>query len=120
MYGLRVAFEPTRATAVSGGRNKGMNFGNVAAEPGTGGDRDHGGGRATARKIECWRCGGDHMKRDCPKCAKEKENNKKDVEDAENKRTKVTGGHLHTMFTSLGEEPLGADFIKLGEDDEFK
>ena len=72
MYGLMVAFEPTRATSVSPGRNEGMNFGNVAAKPGTGGDRDHGGGRATARKIECWRCGGDHMKRDCPKCAKEK------------------------------------------------
>ena len=35
MYGLMVAFDPTRATAVSGGRNEGMNFGNVAAEPGT-------------------------------------------------------------------------------------
>ena len=37
MNGLMVAFEPTRATAVSGGRNEGMNFGNVATEPGTGG-----------------------------------------------------------------------------------
>ena len=39
MYGLMVAFEPTRATAVSGGRNEGMNLGNVAAEPGTEGNR---------------------------------------------------------------------------------
>ena len=53
MYGLMVAFKPTRATAVSGERNEGVNFGNVAAETGTGGDEDHGGGGATARKIEC-------------------------------------------------------------------
>ena len=39
MNGMMVAFEPTRATAVSGGRNKGMNFGNVADEPGNEGDR---------------------------------------------------------------------------------
>ena len=58
MYRLMVAFEPTRPTAVSGGRNEGMNFGKVAVEPGTGGDGDHGGFSATARKIECWRCGG--------------------------------------------------------------
>ena len=51
MYGLMVAFEPTRATAVSEGRNEGMNFGNVADEPGTGGGRDHGGGSATASRI---------------------------------------------------------------------
>ena len=31
----------------------------------------------------------------------------------------MTGGKLHTMFTSSGEEPLGKDFSKLGEDDEF-
>ena len=72
MYGLMVAFETTRATAVSGGQNEGIHFRNVAAEPGTGGDRDHDGGCATARKIECWHCGGDHIKRDCPKRAKEK------------------------------------------------
>ena len=119
MYGLMVAFGPTRATAVSGGRNEGMHFGNVEAKPGTGGDGDHGGGSATARKIECWRCGGDHMKRDCPKRAEEKEIKKKDGEDAENKRTKVTGEQLHMMFTSLGEEPLGTDFSELGEDNEF-
>ena len=39
MYGLMVAFEPTRSTPVSGGRNEGMNFGNMAVEPGTGGGR---------------------------------------------------------------------------------
>ena len=71
MYGLMVAFETTRATAVSGGRNKGMNFGNVAAEPGTGGDRGHVGDSATAIKIDCWRYGGKHMKRYCPKRSEE-------------------------------------------------
>ena len=78
MHGLMVAFDPTRDILVSGGRNEGMNFGNVAAKPGTGGDGDHGGGSPTDRNIECWRCGGDHMKRDCPKRVKEKENKKKD------------------------------------------
>ena len=56
MYGLMVAFEPTMATLVFGGRNEGMNFRNVAAKPGTGGDGDNGGSGATARKVECWRC----------------------------------------------------------------
>ena len=36
MYGLMVAFEPTRATAVYEGQNKGMNLGNILDEPGTG------------------------------------------------------------------------------------
>ena len=49
-----------------------MNFGNVAVEPGTGGDGDHGGGGGTVRKIECWRYGRDHIKRDCPKRAEDK------------------------------------------------
>ena len=49
-----VAFEPTRPTLVSGGRNKGMNFGNGVVKPGTGSDGDHGGGRGTGIKIECW------------------------------------------------------------------
>ena len=40
MYGLMVAFEPTRATAVSEGRNEGMNFGSVADKPITRVDRD--------------------------------------------------------------------------------
>ena len=51
MYGLMVAFDPTRDTAVSGGWKEGMNFGNVAAEPGTEGDRKYGGFSATSRKI---------------------------------------------------------------------
>ena len=37
MYGLMVVFEPTRPTAVYGGRNEGINFGNVTVEPETGG-----------------------------------------------------------------------------------
>ena len=52
-----VAFEPTMATEVSGGWNECTNFGNVAAKPGTKGGGDNGGFSATARKIECWRCG---------------------------------------------------------------
>ena len=32
MHGLMVVFDPTRATPVSGGRNEGLNFGNVAVE----------------------------------------------------------------------------------------
>ena len=99
MYGMMVAFDPTRATAVSGGRNEGMNFRNVADEPRTKGDGEHVGFSATSRKIECWNYGGDHMKRDCPKRAEEKEKKKKDEEDGENKRTEVTGGQLYTMFT---------------------
>ena len=85
MYRLMVAFDTTRHTAVSGGQNEGTNFRNVAVEPGTGGDGDHGGGNRMVRKIECWRCGGDHMKRDCLKRAEEKENKEKDGEYAENK-----------------------------------
>ena len=51
MYGLMVDFEPTRYTSVSGGRNGGMNFGNVAAEPGTEGDGDHGGFSTAASRL---------------------------------------------------------------------
>ena len=72
MYGLMVAFNHTRPILVSGERNEGINLGNVAVEPATGGDRDHGGGHRTVRKIECWPCGEDHMKRDCPKRAEDK------------------------------------------------
>ena len=59
------------------------------------------------------------MKRDCPKRAEEKEKKKKDGEDAENKRTEMTGGHLQKMFLSSGGEPLGTDFSEIGEDDKF-
>ena len=72
VYGLMVAFEPMRATAVSVGRNEGMNFGNVAVELGTRGDGDHGRGSATSRKIKCWRCGGGHIKRNFLKHAEGK------------------------------------------------
>ena len=60
---LMVEFEPTRATPVSGGRNKGLNFGNVAVESETTGDREHGSGGGIGRKLECWRCWGEHLKR---------------------------------------------------------
>ena len=59
------------------------------------------------------------MKRDFPKRAEERENNKKDGEDDKKKRTEVTGGQLHKMFTSLGEEPLGTEFSELREDNKF-
>ena len=74
MYGLMVAFKPTRATPVSGGRNKGINVRNVAVESGIAGERDNGSGGGTGRNLECWRCGGEHTKRVCPKRAEEKEN----------------------------------------------
>ena len=32
MYGLMVAFEAMRVTPVTGGRNEGLNFGNVVAD----------------------------------------------------------------------------------------
>ena len=67
-----VALDPTRATPLSRGHNKGLNFRNVAIKSKTAGDRDHGGGGSMGRKLDCWRCGGKHMKRDCPKRAKEK------------------------------------------------
>ena len=63
MYGLMVAFEPTRATPVAGGCNEGPNFRNVVADSETTGDGDHGGGGVIWRKLECWHCGGEHLKR---------------------------------------------------------
>ena len=76
MYGLMVTFDPTRATAVSGRRNKGLNFGNVVADSKTAGDGDHGGSCGMKRKLYCWHCGGEHLKSKCPKCAEEKEKKK--------------------------------------------
>ena len=87
IYGLMVAFESTRPTSV------------------TRGDGDHGGGGGAGRKIEYWRCGGNHMKRDFPKRTKDKENKEKDREDVKNKRVEVTGGQVHAMFTSSGDVP---------------
>ena len=58
MYGLMVDFEPTRSSLVSGGRNKGMNFGNVAAKPGTEGDGDHVCFSTTARRLSVGGVGG--------------------------------------------------------------
>ena len=67
-----MAFDPTRSTPVSWGRTEGMNFGNMAVEPVTGWGGDHDGGGGKGGNIEFWYCGGDHMKRYCPLCAKEK------------------------------------------------
>ena len=104
----------TRATTVAGGRNEGLNFGNVVADSEGTGNRDPGGGGVKGRKLECWHCEGEHLKRNCPKCAEEKDNKKKDDggewrdRGADDKRAdrklEVKGGQLHTMFTSLVEQ----------------
>ena len=65
-----VEFEPTRATSVSGGRNEGLNFKNVAVESKTSGYRDHGSGGGIGIKLDCCHCIGEHTKRDFPKRAK--------------------------------------------------
>ena len=83
-----------------------MNFGNVAVESGTMGDRDHVGGGGTGRKLECWRCGAEHMKRDCPKRAEEKQNKQKDGEGVENKHVEVMGGAATRNFHVIGGRPV--------------
>ena len=76
MYGLMVEFEPTKATPVAGGRNEVPNFRNVVANSETIGDGDNVGGGGIGRNMECWNCGGEHMKRDCPRHAEEKQKTK--------------------------------------------
>ena len=81
MYGLMVAFEPTRATPVAGGRNKGLNFGNVVTDyedPGTG--DTNGGGGGAGRKLEFWHCGGGAPKMKLPK-ARQRRKKKKTQKD---------------------------------------
>ena len=58
MYGLMVAFEPTRVVPVARGFNDGLNFGNVTTENEEGGAD----GTKNVRKQECCHCGGDHLK----------------------------------------------------------
>ena len=113
MYGLMVAFDPTRVPPVAGGHNEGLNFSNMVAESETTGDGDHGSGGGIGINMECWHCGGEHLKRNCPKRAKEKENNKKDDGGADDKRAEVKGGQLHTMFISLVDVQSGIDFSEL-------
>ena len=113
-----VAFEPTRATPVSGGRNEGLNFWNVVAESETVGGRYCGSSGGVGRNLECWHCGGEQLKRNCPKRAKEEEKKRYDG-GADDKRAEVKGGQLHTRFTSSMDAPFGIDFIEMGEDDEF-
>ena len=48
-----------------------------------------------------------------------KKKGKKDDGGVGNKCAEVTGGQLHTMFTSLMDVPSGTDFSELGEDNEF-
>ena len=57
---------------MSGGRNEGMNFGNVAVESGTGGAGIMVAAVAQVETFSVGSVGGGHMKRDCPKRAKEK------------------------------------------------
>ena len=61
MYGIMVAFEPTRSAAVTRGHNKGLNFGNVATNSESGVTVDVGiGGNIVESKTYCCNCGGDH------------------------------------------------------------
>ena len=63
MYGLMVSFDPTRATPVSGGRNEGLNFGNVVTKYETTGGGNHGSSGGIVRKLDFWNFGGEHLKR---------------------------------------------------------
>ena len=120
MYGIMVAFEPTRAAPVAGGRNDGLNFGNMVADskdPGTG---DTGGGIGGAgRKPEFWHCGGEHLKRNFLERPEEKGKEKtqkdeggkwcfrKSINKCADGETEVKGGQLHMMFTSLVDSISG-------------
>ena len=53
MYRLMMAFDPTRATPVAGGRNEGMNFRNVVADSEDTGTRDTGRVSGAWRTLEC-------------------------------------------------------------------
>ena len=93
------------------GRNEGLNFGNVVAGSEGTENGDPGGVGGSWRKLDCWHCGGEHLKINCPKCAEEKEKTKKydggewRAQGSNDKRadgeTEVKGGQLHTMFKSL-------------------
>ena len=72
MYRLMVAFDPTKATLVDGGRNEGLNFGNVVADSEGIGNGDLGGGGGAERKMECCHCVGDHLRRNCQSALKKK------------------------------------------------
>ena len=76
IYGLMVAFEPTRSTPVARGRNPGLDLGPVVANSETTGDGDHGSSGVIWRKLERWKCGGENLERNCPKREKEKEKKK--------------------------------------------
>ena len=66
MYGLMVAFEPTRATPVDGGgRNESLNLGNVVVDSKTTGDGDHGGDGGKGINLEYWHCGWKNLNRNC-------------------------------------------------------
>ena len=132
MYGLMIAFDTKRETLVAGGHNTGLNFVNVVADSKATGTVDTGGvGSGVGRKMECWNCGGDHLKRNFPNIAEEKEKQKKlkykggkwcirrSGEKCTKYKTEVKGGQLHTIFRSSAESTSGAEFRELGEGDEF-
>ena len=52
MYGIMGVFEPTRVTAVAGGRNEGLNFGNVVVASEVTGDGDHNSVGVIGRKLD--------------------------------------------------------------------
>ena len=99
MYGLMVAFEPTMETLVARGRNIGLNFGNVVANSKVTGYGYHGGCGSIGIKLEFWNCGGEHLKRNCPKRDEENEKNKMTM--AAPTKTEVKVGQIHNMFISL-------------------
>ena len=58
MQGLMVVFAPMRVAMVTGGHNKGFDFGNVATNIKARRADDN----TTGRKREFWKCFGDHIK----------------------------------------------------------
>ena len=119
MYGLIVEFDLTRTTPLYGGCNYVLNFRNVVADSKNTGDGYHGGSGGIGRKLEFWHCVWENLKRNCPNPDEDEKNNIKYDGGANNKRAKVKGGELHTMFTSLVYMQSWVDFSGLGEDNEF-
>ena len=63
------------------------------------------------------KCGGEHLKRDCPKL---KENNaaKDKVGETGDGKIKGKDGQMHAMFKSISKSTMVVDFSELGEGDE--
>ena len=69
MYGLMLVFERMGATQVARGHNGGLDFRNMVANSEGIGGKYHGSGGGIGRKLECWNCGGENLKRNRPKRA---------------------------------------------------